>query len=130
MLHKGTWLSPDAIHLSAVVHVQGQCVSKLAVFEVELDPASCFHGIVPSGATAICLGMPARNVGHKELNRVLGHIGNVFQRYLTWGMRTPDAILESPCLRWSKYFLDWISLPLPFESSLLLKQCTLYIPRN
>ena len=47
--------------------------TKITVFVVELDPAPCVHGIVPSGATAIWFGMPARNVVHEELNGALGH---------------------------------------------------------
>ena len=35
-------------------------------------------------------------IGHEELDRVLGHISNVFQCYFTWRMdRTPDAMLHS-----------------------------------
>ena len=60
------------------------------------NPESTRTNIVPFGAADVCLGMPARNVGHEEVNRVLGHIGNVFQRYFAWGMDcTPDAMLYS-----------------------------------
>ena len=70
---------------------------KLAVFVVELDPVPYFHGIVPFCAAVFCLRvLPTSNVGHEEPNGVLGHVGNVFQRHVTWGMdHTPDAMLYS-----------------------------------
>ena len=70
---------------------------KLAVFVMELDPVPYFHGSIPSCAAVVCLRvLPTRNVGHKELDRVRGHLGNVFQRYFTWRMHhTLDAILYS-----------------------------------